>query len=126
MYIPRYPSLMKRAASIALLFTLLCLALSPLLAEVRASHPAACPRVAKPQHDCHGGAPANETPVIEAKAAECPMRCCPTLRAGADFSPAQRVVLATLASASLETQVQPSSAFVSSPQVHFKRGPPPA
>jgi hypothetical protein len=115
---------MKRLASIVLLLTLLLPAVSPLLAQIGPSHPAACPREVKPQQTCHGSGSASETPVIEAKSAECPMRCCPTLRAGADFSPAERALLTTLVSTSLEVRIAPSSAFVSTPQVHFERGPP--
>lgn len=122
-YIPSYLLTMKRAASITLLFTLLCLALAPLMADAQRSHPVGCPRVAS-HHHCEGGQTAEGERVVDARPADCPMRCCAVARAGTAFGPAPRIALTALDSAFFENEVPFYSTFVPDSQVCFERGPP--
>jgi hypothetical protein len=116
---------MKRAASIALLLVLVSLTFSPLSASSAQSHPAACPRIANHNH-CHSAGEAADERAVTAQSAECPMRCCPTVRSSAVEIPYQRAAIVSFHMAALEPRAQELAASLSVTQVCFERGPPQA
>jgi hypothetical protein len=122
-YIATYLTTMKRAISITLLLALVCLAFSPLAALARQSHPAACPRVVS-QHHCHNAQAVNGEQAFQAKPKDCPMRCCLTVRSGAVYALAPRVLLTAASSTLLEPAAEKSAPSLAEALIACERGPP--